>query len=85
MRRTANQRRLKNYLIANKVHFKMMLANLVYTLLIFVVIIFGDRLGKSLSRIHDSTRLNGNIDEVLRQLGLRMTKASGSQNGCGCE
>jgi methyl-accepting chemotaxis protein len=41
MRRTANQRRLKNYLIANKVHFKMMLANLVYTLLIFVVIIFG--------------------------------------------
>ena len=41
MRRGPNQRRLKNYIIANKVHFKMMLTNLVYTALIFVVIIFG--------------------------------------------
>ncbi len=41
MRRTANRRRLKNYFIANKVHFKMMLTNLVYTALILVVIIFG--------------------------------------------
>jgi methyl-accepting chemotaxis protein len=41
MRQTVNRRRLKNYLIANKVHFKMMLTNTVYTLLIFAVIIFG--------------------------------------------
>ncbi|MEJ2656109.1 MAG: methyl-accepting chemotaxis protein [Desulfobacterales bacterium] len=41
MRRTANRRRLKNYFIANKVHFKMMLTNLVYTAMIFVLIIFG--------------------------------------------
>jgi methyl-accepting chemotaxis protein len=39
MRRTANQRRLKNYLIANKVHFKMMLANLILMLLVFAVIL----------------------------------------------
>jgi methyl-accepting chemotaxis protein len=41
MKQTENRRRLKNYFIANKVHFKMMLTNLVYTALIFVVIIFG--------------------------------------------
>jgi methyl-accepting chemotaxis protein len=41
MKRTANRRQLKNYLITNKAHFKMMLANLAYTALIFVVIIFG--------------------------------------------
>lgn len=41
MRRTANRRRLKNYIFANKVHFKMMLTNLVYTALIFFVIVFG--------------------------------------------
>jgi methyl-accepting chemotaxis protein len=41
MQRTTNRRQLKNYLIANKVHFKMMLTNLVYTALIFVVIIIG--------------------------------------------
>ena len=41
MRQKANQRRLKNYLIANKVHFKMMLTNFVYTVLILCVIIFG--------------------------------------------
>lgn len=41
MRQTANRRRLKNYLIANKVHFKMMLTNFVYTALILVVIIVG--------------------------------------------
>lgn len=41
MRQTANRRRLKNYIFANKVHFKMMLTNLVYTALIFVVIVFG--------------------------------------------
>jgi len=39
MKRTANRRRLKNYLIANKIHFKMMLANLMLMLLIFAVVI----------------------------------------------
>jgi len=39
MKRTANRRRLKNYLIANKIHFKMMLANLIFILLVFVVIL----------------------------------------------
>jgi len=39
MRRTANQRRLKNYLFANKIHFKMMLANLTLMLLVFAVVI----------------------------------------------
>ena len=39
MRRTANQRRLKNYLVANKIHFKMMLANLTLMLLVFAVVI----------------------------------------------
>ncbi len=41
MKQTPNRRRLKNYLIANKVHFKMMLTNFVYTALILVVIIVG--------------------------------------------
>jgi methyl-accepting chemotaxis protein len=39
MKRTANRRQLKNYLIANKTHFKMMLANLMLMLLIFAVVI----------------------------------------------
>jgi methyl-accepting chemotaxis protein len=39
MKRTANRRQLKNYLIANKIHFKMMLANLILLLLVFAVII----------------------------------------------
>jgi methyl-accepting chemotaxis protein len=39
MKRTANQRQLKNYLIANKIHFKMMLANLTLMLLVFAVVI----------------------------------------------
>ena len=39
MKRTANQRKLKNYLIANKIHFKMMLANLMLMLLVVVVIL----------------------------------------------
>jgi signal transduction histidine kinase len=39
MRRTSNQRRLKNYFVANKIHFKMMLANLTLMLLVFSVVI----------------------------------------------
>ena len=39
MNRTRNRRRLKNYLIANKIHFKMMLANLILILLVFAVVI----------------------------------------------
>jgi len=39
MKRTANRRQLRNYLIANKIHFKMMLANLVLMLLVFFVIL----------------------------------------------
>ncbi len=39
MKRTANQRQLKNYLVANKIHFKMMLANLILMLLVFAVVI----------------------------------------------
>ena len=39
MKRTANRRHLKNYLVANKIHFKMMLANLILMLLVFVVVI----------------------------------------------
>ena len=39
MKRTHNRRKLKNYLIANKIHFKMMLANLALMLLIFIVIL----------------------------------------------
>jgi signal transduction histidine kinase len=41
MQRTTNRRQFKNYLIANKIHFKMMLTNLAYTALIFDVIIIG--------------------------------------------
>ena len=39
MKRKTNQRRLKNYLIANKIHFKMMLFNLILMLLVFAVIL----------------------------------------------
>ena len=39
MKREPNQRRLKNYLVANKTHLKMMLFNLVLILLVFTVII----------------------------------------------
>ena len=39
MKRTANRRHLKNYLVANKIHFKMMLANLILMLLVFAVIL----------------------------------------------
>jgi len=39
MKRTRNQRQLKNYLIANKIHFKMMLANLILMLLVVAVFI----------------------------------------------
>ena len=39
MKRTTNRRQLKNYLIANKIHFKMMLANLILLLLVVAVII----------------------------------------------
>jgi len=39
MKKTANQRQLKNYLIANKIHFNMMLANLILMLLVFAVVI----------------------------------------------
>jgi methyl-accepting chemotaxis protein len=39
MKRTANRRQLKNYLVANKIHFKMMLANLTLMLLVFAVVI----------------------------------------------
>ncbi|MGB2690287.1 MAG: methyl-accepting chemotaxis protein [Desulfobacterales bacterium] len=39
MKRTANRRHLKNYLVANKIHFKMMLANLILMLLAFAVVI----------------------------------------------
>ena len=39
MKRTANQRQLKNYLVVNKTHFKMMLFNLILMLLVFAVIL----------------------------------------------
>ena len=39
MKRTANPRQLKNYLFANKIHFKMMLANLILMLLVFAIIL----------------------------------------------
>jgi len=39
MKQTANRRQLKNYLVANKIHFKMMLANLILMLLVFAVVI----------------------------------------------
>ena len=39
MERQANRRLLKNYLIVNKFHFKLLIINLIYVLLIFGVII----------------------------------------------
>jgi methyl-accepting chemotaxis protein len=39
MKRTANRRQLKNYLIVNKFHFKLLIISLIYGLLIFAVII----------------------------------------------
>ena len=39
MKQTANRRQLKNYLIVNKFHFKLLVINLVYALMIFAVII----------------------------------------------
>ncbi|MBW2490543.1 MAG: methyl-accepting chemotaxis protein [Deltaproteobacteria bacterium] len=39
MRQTANRRRFKNYLIANKIHFRMMIANLILMLLVFAIVI----------------------------------------------
>ena len=39
MKREANQRRLKNYLVVNKFHLKLLIVNLVYVLMIFAVII----------------------------------------------
>lgn len=39
MKREANRRQLKNYLIVNKFHFKLLIINLIYVLLIFGVII----------------------------------------------
>jgi methyl-accepting chemotaxis protein len=39
MKRTDNRRQLKNYLVANKIHFKMMLANLMLMFLVFFVIL----------------------------------------------
>lgn len=41
MKRTANRRKLKNYLITNKTHLRMMITNLFYTAQIFVVVICG--------------------------------------------
>ena len=41
MTRTANRRRLKRYLVTNKLHLKMWLANIVYTALIFFILILG--------------------------------------------
>jgi len=39
MRRTANRRQLKNYLVANNTHLKMMFTNLILLLLVFAVIV----------------------------------------------
>jgi methyl-accepting chemotaxis protein len=39
MKRKANRRQLKNYLVANKTHLKMMFANIILMLLVFAVII----------------------------------------------
>lgn len=39
MKQTSNRRQLKNYLIVNKFHFKLLIINLIYVLLIFAVII----------------------------------------------
>lgn len=41
MNRTRNRRRLKNYFIASKTHFKMMVANLIHTALVVAVIVWG--------------------------------------------
>lgn len=40
MKRTVNQRKLKNYLIANKSQFKIVLANLILVVLVLAVIVF---------------------------------------------
>jgi len=39
MRQTGSRRRLKNYFVANKIHFRMMIANLILMLLVFAVVI----------------------------------------------
>ena len=39
MKRTANRRRLKNYLVVNNTHLKMMFANLILMFLVFAVIV----------------------------------------------
>ena len=39
MKREANRRQLKNYLVVNKFHLKLLLINLIYVLFIFAVII----------------------------------------------
>jgi methyl-accepting chemotaxis protein len=39
MKREVNQRKLKNYLIANKTHLKIVLANLILMVLVFAVIV----------------------------------------------
>jgi signal transduction histidine kinase len=39
MKREANRRQLKNYLVVNKFHLKLLIVNLIYVLLIFAVII----------------------------------------------
>ncbi len=40
MKRTVNQRKWKNYLIANKTQLKIVLANLILVVLVFAVIVF---------------------------------------------
>jgi len=40
MKRTVNQRKLRNYLIANKTQLKIVLANLMLVVLVFAVIVF---------------------------------------------
>jgi methyl-accepting chemotaxis protein len=40
MTRTVNQRKLRNYLIANKTQLKIVLANLILVVLVFAVIVF---------------------------------------------
>jgi methyl-accepting chemotaxis protein len=40
MKRTVNQRKLRNYLIANKTQLKIVLANLILVVLVFAVIVF---------------------------------------------
>ena len=41
MKRSENRRQLKNYLVVNKFHFKLLIINLIYVLLIFAVIVWG--------------------------------------------